>query len=39
MSNNDKTIRAAGAGPPTVDQAYETDSVGHRHREDRPDTW
>jgi RNA polymerase sigma-70 factor, ECF subfamily len=27
MSNNEKTIRAAGADPPTVDQGYETDAV------------
>jgi RNA polymerase sigma-70 factor, ECF subfamily len=27
MSNKDKTIRAGGADPPTVDQAYETDAA------------
>jgi RNA polymerase sigma-70 factor, ECF subfamily len=27
MSNNDNTIRAAGADPPAVDQAYETDAA------------
>ena len=27
MSNNDHTIRAAGADPPAVDQAYETDAA------------
>jgi RNA polymerase sigma-70 factor (ECF subfamily) len=27
MSNIDKTIRAAGADPPTVDEGYETDAA------------
>lgn len=27
MSNNDNTIRAAGADPPAIDQAYETDAA------------
>jgi RNA polymerase sigma-70 factor (ECF subfamily) len=27
MSDKGKTIHAAGAGPPTVDQAYETDAA------------